>query len=80
MAQWKQTEATYDSAKAAATYESRLKKWQTAATAARKAGKPVEFITMEKYLAPKWQTYAQEVARMRASEVSRTPRRGGAGR
>ena len=32
----------------------------------RKAGKPVEFITMEKYLAPKWQTYAQEVARMRA--------------
>ena len=40
MATWKQTEANYDHEKTMATYETRLKKWQTAAAAARKAGKP----------------------------------------
>ena len=41
MATWKQTEANYDHEKTMATYETRLKKWQTAAADARKAGKPV---------------------------------------
>ena len=40
MATWKQTEANYDHEKTMATYETRLKKWQTAAADARKAGKP----------------------------------------
>ena len=40
MATWKQTEANYDHEKTMTTYETRLKKWQTAAAAARKAGKP----------------------------------------
>ena len=40
MATWKQTEANYDHQKTMTTYETRLKKWQTAAAAARKAGKP----------------------------------------
>mmetsp|Transcript_10054 Transcript_10054/g.24019 ORF Transcript_10054/g.24019 Transcript_10054/m.24019 type:complete len:294 (-) Transcript_10054:128-1009(-) len=30
-------------------------------TACRNAGKPVVFVSMEEYLAPKWQTYTQEV-------------------
>jgi LPS sulfotransferase NodH len=48
-------------------FQERVRAWYNVSeTACRKAGKPVEFITMEKYLAPKWQTYAQEVARMRA--------------
>ena len=41
MAQWKQTEANYDHEKTMATFEARLKKWQTAVAAARKAGKPL---------------------------------------
>ena len=40
MAQWKNTEANYDHEKTMATFEARLKKWQTAAATARKAGKP----------------------------------------
>lgn len=47
-------------------FQERVRAWYNVSeTACRKAGKPVEFISMEKYLAPKWQTYAQEVARMR---------------
>ena len=34
----------------------------------RAAGKPVTFLSMEDYLAPRWQTYEQEVAKLARSE------------
>ena len=34
----------------------------------RAAGKPVTFLSMEDYLAPRWQTYEQEVAKLARSK------------
>ena len=34
----------------------------------RAAGKPVTFLSMEDYLAPRWQTYEQEVAKLAHSQ------------
>ena len=48
-------------------FQEKVRAWYNVSeTACRKAGKPVEWVSMETYLAPKWQTYKQEVERMRA--------------
>ena len=48
-------------------FQEKVRAWYNVSeTACREAGKPVVFVSMEEYLAPKWQTYKQEVERMRA--------------
>ena len=50
-------------------FQTRVDEWYaTSEASCRAAGRPVTFLSMEEYLAPQWQTYAQEVAKLRRKE------------
>ena len=46
-------------------FQTRVDQWYaTSEASCRAAGRPVTFLSMEDYLAPRWQTYEQEVAKL----------------
>jgi len=50
-------------------FQTHVDEWYAKSEAScRAAGKPVTFLSMEDYLAPRWQTYEQEVAKLARSE------------
>lgn len=51
-------------------FQTRVDKWYAKSEAScRAAGRPVTFLSMEDYLAPQWQTYEQEVAKLARSDA-----------
>jgi len=46
-------------------FQTRVDQWYaTSEASCRAAGRPVTFLSMEDYLAPRWQTHEQEVAKL----------------